>query len=285
MLLYHYCSTETFHSIVKYGSIRLSSLSQANDTMEGRWVRGIFDQLCDEHNLGSYTKERLLEHLQMLRNFADGLAFCLSGKPDILSQWRGYANDGRGFSVGFSSEYLVALRDKRKERDEASFGTVKVEYELEEQKKVVLPIFLEMKEIIARGALRMPRSILGSAGKTAEELAKEDDEAKKASNDFSLSLLGLLNHLYRIKNPAFAEEDEWRLLSYLIGDDDECEFRTAADRIIPYREFHLEELDTPPIEEVYLGPRNISQMDDVGRFLKRHGLKDCGVKRSSATYR
>ncbi|MDP2064189.1 MAG: DUF2971 domain-containing protein, partial [Phaeovulum sp.] len=39
------------------------------------------------------------------------LGFCLSEESDLLSQWRGYAQDGAGFSVSFSVEKLKHIID------------------------------------------------------------------------------------------------------------------------------------------------------------------------------
>lgn len=35
--------------------------------------------------------------------------FCLSVKRDMLSQWRGYADDGMGFAIGFKKEAIEAV--------------------------------------------------------------------------------------------------------------------------------------------------------------------------------
>jgi hypothetical protein len=38
--------------------------------------------------------------------------FCLSEKSDDLGQWRGYADDGQGISIGFNSAFL-SIDDKK----------------------------------------------------------------------------------------------------------------------------------------------------------------------------
>ena len=35
--------------------------------------------------------------------------FCLSEEKDLLSQWRGYADDGKGIFIGFNGEFLDGI--------------------------------------------------------------------------------------------------------------------------------------------------------------------------------
>ena len=96
----------------------------------------------------------------------------------------------------------------------------------------------------------------------------------------------VLSHLFRLKNPAFREEAEWRLISHLFNElEDECEFRISAERLIPFRSIALKNLDIPAIREVILGPKNITPEFVVSKFLEKNGFVGVTVKRSSATYR
>ena len=127
--LYHYCSTETFHSIVKNRSIWLSSLTQSNDSKEGAVILEILIELANEADLTLAAQGRLESALRGGFDFFDGLGFCLSEEGDLLSQWRGYANDGTGVSIGFNREYLVALGAKLRESEGRSFGLKKLIYD------------------------------------------------------------------------------------------------------------------------------------------------------------
>lgn len=101
-----------------------------------------------------------------------------------------------------------------------------------------------------------------------------------------------LFHLFAIKNPAFREEREWRIISYLFksaGNDPKklqlMKFRAQSDRIIPYLAVDLEHLDVPSIIEVIVGPRNITPTSVIERVLRARGWEDVPVRRSEATYR
>lgn len=105
-ILYHYCSNNAFHSIIENSSIWLSSLSLSNDSMEGKLVAEIIGLIAKDDELDQAATERLQESVFRLEQFVDGLGFCLSECGDLLSQWRGYADDATGVSIGFSKNYL-----------------------------------------------------------------------------------------------------------------------------------------------------------------------------------
>jgi hypothetical protein len=105
-ILYHYCTATTFHSIVASKSIWLSSLSQFNDSMEGKLASEAVERLATSDKLDSETTKRIQDAVSRVENSVDGLGFCMSEEGDLLSQWRGYADDGAGVAIGFSMEYL-----------------------------------------------------------------------------------------------------------------------------------------------------------------------------------
>ena len=53
----------------------------------------------------SYVTDELIEAQDAFIYWA----FCLSEEGDLLSQWRGYGDDGRGFSIGFDE---IILKEK-----------------------------------------------------------------------------------------------------------------------------------------------------------------------------
>jgi hypothetical protein len=107
--LYHYCPTAAFHSIIQTRSIWLSSLTLANDTMEGKLVVEALTRLAQRDGLDRVAVERLKDSVALLEGMFDGLGFCLSEDGDLLSQWRGYASDATGVAIGFSRAHLQTL--------------------------------------------------------------------------------------------------------------------------------------------------------------------------------
>jgi hypothetical protein len=284
-VLHHYCSTSAFHSIIENRSIRLSSLTLSNDSQEGKMIERVMTELASEAGINSSHVERLREMIGIFSNLGDGLGFCLSENGDVLSQWRGYADDGSGVSIGFSSDYLEWLGRKRRDRDEALFVLRQVEYRAEEHRHLIAPILDEVEKCIEAGAFDTPGlTILSSKSKGEIEEARA--KTKKAHLRLGLTVLPLFSHLFVLKSDAFQEEEEWRLISiFSKASEDTCSHHAAEDRIIRHRDFALEELERGPVVEVTLGPKHQTPVENVKSFLDQNGFEEVSVKRSRATYR
>lgn len=120
-LTYHYCSLETACAIVQNASLRLCDVTKSNDSAEITYgyaaamdslrraglVRGSGGDLhfADDWDgllrpdYRALLREALSEHLLPPNRLC--YAACLSRKPDRLSQWRAYGDDGRGVALGF----------------------------------------------------------------------------------------------------------------------------------------------------------------------------------------
>lgn len=133
-MLYHYCATETFLSILRHRSIWMSSLNLTNDSTEGKvMIRSILRYAALR---GVYNGlERWLEQALGMINAGETFGFCLSEQSDLLSQWRGYADDGRGVSIGFRTGYLTdcANASLRQNMGADSFRLEGVIYDDEQQ--------------------------------------------------------------------------------------------------------------------------------------------------------
>jgi hypothetical protein len=153
--LYHYCNTSAFASIIGERRIWLSSLSLSNDTMEGKLVGATFERLFKKNGVDEKKLSKVMDAVKKLEEVIDGLGFCLSEKGDLLSQWRGYSQDGLGFSIGFSKKYLEALAKKEEECEEG-INLNQVIYEPKDQENVLQPIFSQIMKDINDGKLDMP---------------------------------------------------------------------------------------------------------------------------------
>lgn len=114
-----------------------------------------------------------------------------------------------------------------------------------------------------------------------EVIEEEKKKIKKA-----LSVLNLVSNLFLLKAKAFKEEREWRLISYFTkSGDNDSKFRVMDNRITPYREFNLLSLDERVINEIIIGPKNLTPIYVVEQFLKKYGFTNVKVLRSTASYR
>lgn len=284
-ILYHYCPTKSFLDIISNRTIRLSSLSLSNDTMEGRLVSRTFEHFMEQSNIDSNEKEYVRNTIHFIEDMFEGLGFCLSERPDTLSQWRGYADDGRGYSIGFSKSYLEELSQEGTNK-EPRFRLDRVLYNQAEHEAELRPIFDEILIRIKNGELRMP-SFRGLASAVSEaEKNRRLTEYKKSMGTLMLRFIPAFPKVHILKSMAFAEEAEWRLISYLSkSSDSDVSFNVSCDRIIPYRDFELKSLGANPIDVIYVGPKNITPDFVIERLLAKNKLANVIIKHSSATYR
>jgi hypothetical protein len=287
MLLYHYCSNQSFLSVIQNREIWASELSMSNDHLEGRWVRQVFTGFCTEKSVATVDLNQLLVHLDGLISLVGAAGFCLSEEGDLLSQWRGYADDGAGINIGFSPQYLERL-EKLEQSEEFSVALRKVTYDPLTQKQQIISTVETILNAVTAGAFR---SRVGSL-----LIPTSDSEKKSIEESFrrlSFGFLQMFPYLYTLKNPAFQEEREWRLLSYVTrpptnmdaGDLPKMDFRAKPDRIVPIRRVALPDLEIPAIVKVTLGPRNITPEQIIAAALFKYGFKDVEVSRSEASYR
>ena len=138
--LYYYCSNRVFLSIIENKKIWLSSLMQSNDSLEGKiilnTIKILFNDKILAENLQPAEKERMVDAFNIFCKFFSGniekvmcLGICFSEKRDLLSQWRGYADDGSGVCIGFPmslfEDYFVSSSIDVKKR----YSLVKIKYE------------------------------------------------------------------------------------------------------------------------------------------------------------
>jgi len=254
--------------------------------MEGRLVADIISEMAKRDGLKILEQQHLRSHLANFNQFLDGLGFCLSEEGDLLSQWRGYADDAMGVSIGFSKSYLQALAESFRENLKYRFSLNQVEYELEEQKSLLQPTYKKIKDSINKGALKLTPPTVLTENRTEKQKQLENANFKNLYLDYSVKLLLLTENLYLLKTKAFSEEKEWRLLSNFFKHNGSlCSFRPSRDKIIPYRAFKLKEFNEEAIIEVKLGPKNLTPIDVVQEMLRKYGFNGVLVSRSEASYR
>ncbi|MEY4703924.1 MAG: hypothetical protein RL042_120 [Nitrospirota bacterium] len=287
-ILYHYCSTASFHAIVQSHALWLSSLSLSNDTMEGKLVASAIGRLAERESLSEDAVRRIQGNIGFFEEHIDGLGFCLSEDGDLLSQWRGYAENATGVAIGFSSDYLNWRSTASLGRTEPGFTLQNVDYESSAHEALVEPTYRKVMQLIEAGAFKTldMGGLVNTIGLTDQELEQRATAIREVSLELYQVFIPLIPQLFRLKAYAFREEREWRLLSYLVKAGAEaCSHRVAGSRIIPYRKVELGELERSPIVEVILGPKHGTPPKIVEDFLKLNHYGRVKVRRSAASYR
>jgi hypothetical protein len=237
-------------------------VSFLNDAVEIRHaIELLRSRISDLMSEATGTREKCLTQLREWLHHGfiyNHLLFICSFTTDgnLLSQWRGYCPPGKGVSVGFNPDALVAAADAQ------GFYVTRCVYERQNQ----VPLMDEILDAIVATA-----DDLGEAPPSKQHPTQSYYGAFERHEDL------LLKTAARIKHPAFAEEGEWRAISK-VGrklNDPALRFREGASRLIPYIEFALpcKDKNALSLEHVYVGPSTEPQLafSSVDWFLTKHG--------------
>ena len=265
--LHYYCSTGTMLSLIQKRQLWLTALNQSNDLMEGRWAKEKYLRSFQMPEEGTRRKvaELVLENA-LSELYALGM--CFSEEYDLLSQWRGYASDGRGVCISFRKSALEDLVGMT----ESNVQGLRIE-----------PVAYSV----------LGASFVGSFVQTMRDGFRADIEAFQPNEDgtMSASLPNTPEHLesqtravsemFRVKKPAFKEEAEWRLFTVerpanLPG----LEYRERSDMVSPVLKL---EFDLSAVVSVTLGPSHPSPHAVISAALRQAGCR-ATVHRSTASY-
>ena len=207
-------------------------------------------------------------HPQLLSQFADWIAHRITSghmlfgasfrsHGNLLSQWRGYSLPGKGVSLGFCPEYILACAAHQR------FMVGKCIYEPGRQHALIRQV---VDAVVTHAAhLTAERGLASSERSTLYHTAFEEVETD------------LLRIAAILKHPSFREEKEWRIVSPVIANEAGAPilFREGHAMLVPYIEFNLSVDGRPPVlDHLYLGPTaniNIS-MHSMEMFLAQHGI-------------
>ena len=108
--IYHYCTVESFKSILENKTIRLSDISKSNDPNEIKFIYNEYIDWIIRKNKNSKNKnifKKLLKKNKSFSNDIKNVTFfvsCFSKKDDDLHMWNCYGN--KGVCIEFDREKL-----------------------------------------------------------------------------------------------------------------------------------------------------------------------------------
>lgn len=313
--VYHYCSCETFLSIISKSTLRMTNIQKSNDYTEIINSLNIFrtalQTACYQFSRANPWDETFAKFFQnvhineLIENaiYNDSLTYyavCFSEERDLLSQWRGYADDASGVAIGFNVQYLKELTDYR------NMKYMAVEYNTGSVSKDLIQYVLEKLQAVQYD-IRSEQTFYPSY-------------YENALNEIITSFI--YNAAF-YKSSAFAEEKEWRIVLYPFGMirnlrarneshlapsnqlyyDRMSEFLQGKSKhghlirspinfglrknnIFTYFELDFSAIASFFVKEIVLGPKN--QMDDLDLrlLLLSNGIdpNNIQITRSAATY-
>ncbi|MBA5778726.1 DUF2971 domain-containing protein [Stappia sp. F7233] len=289
--LYHYCATQTAFAILQSRVFRLSALSAANDSLEGRVLGRVFAQLLTATGLPRGVVEVVSVIVDGYPESTEGFALCLSEKGDLLSQWRAYARDGTGIAIGFDPETLT--RDFGPVNFGAQFfELIKVEYGEEGLRQTLAPFAEEVKgkffkygEFVRLNDGKTREYVLSALADRQKNLQSLFRGQREDAADLMSRLMKVLAPLhfrvYGTKPQSFHEEKEWRLLRYRHRVPlEEIDYFADSISVRPFIPCLMADPARQAIQEVILGPKHRSNINWMRAFLDSVGLSHVKVTRS-----
>lgn len=236
--VYHYTSAEGLYGILQSNTVWAADCRFLNDTSESQVGVNKAKDVCRTRRFSRRTGG-LTEFYRKLsgtlrREYPEpNFIFSLSERADDLTQWRTYANDGLGFTVGFSSAKLL----ENSQDNNGEFEFSKVLYVSREQERILKSLFDAFEEYI-------------------ETNKGTDFEAAAITLDWLI-----FNFSTLFKHSSFRSEKEWRVNTYnLVNEVDErsqsVRVRAKDGRLIPYIPLNLGKFakDKLPISRIGIGP-------------------------------
>lgn len=102
--LYHYCSLNSFISIIQSKTIKLSEITKSNDSEEIKFLWEHYVSYIESHSKNKSSPPMLEYEIDKQMSYTDFLVACFSKKRDSLHMWSCYGNGG--VCIGFDEEKL-----------------------------------------------------------------------------------------------------------------------------------------------------------------------------------
>jgi hypothetical protein len=246
-----------------------------NDYSEIHWA---YDRFIEAVNLDRELYED--EFFDYLDKFISEMQLhtlpllsCFSTDGDVLSQWRAYAEDGAGVAVGFDSAAMKGLAVR------------------------CAPVVYEHSKQVGYF-----RDFMSAAFPMWKVSTSKADKAALKNFVFMTAF-----DMCLMKNPAFSEEKEVRILRAVTVTRDEngwhltdtggsgtdkvsrrkqpIKFRARGGGIVAHLDLPISGAGNRFIKEVVLGPRSRNNGIEVSMALTANGFVQSAIRKSEATYR
>lgn len=291
-ILYHYASMEKAISILKYKNFRLSDITKSNDVNEmSICFPRLFDEMINSYDaydgfsyeftykekdgregFGILVKE-LRERIE--KEFEDGtistFVICLSEEGDLLSQWRGYADDGRGMCLGFNVHELLEFTDAS---TITGYALEKVQY----LSKEALDRWIKN---VANELLQLVNIILGAIKDGKIVYSSEVEFDKDIFDTLYYNIIAEIEESIKFKADGFKEETRRKSSEFV---DANIDFNVKENDIVPFISLGFDKFHNNLISEVICGPNNMIRKSDLDMFLRKYGYCNCEHRKSSITY-
>jgi len=270
-VLYHYTSQSGLLGILQDECVWATKIHYLNDHSEFQLALDMATAVLEDL-LASDTDQTRKRRIECLLNNLPSIRLlnvCVasfSADGDSLSQWRAYSKDVGGYAIGFDSAALLA------KAREQGFALVRCEYDEEKQRALVRRL---VEESLSQDFNMVPGYEDPERPRTFVVL--------KTGGDFTENLAKLAP---LIKNRAFQEEKEWRLVSTRGITNERLSFRPGRSMLTPYFRFLLGSEVSNYLRSIVVGPTPHLELAEMAtKSLMSQWPSRVKVESSKAPYR
>jgi hypothetical protein len=269
--IYHYTDDRGLRGIIESGKLWFTDIFDLNDPSELRHGFSFAVKALDDREKSKPTGAAVALAQDFARFLHDGgiehaahfFVCCFSSDGDELVQWRAYADDGRGYALGFSGQKLENEFTQPTGTPTEEHSTFPITYD----DAMLDTIQGEMADSLFR--------LVGSASAFDQEWSiYHSVNAMRATIFF--------------KHPAYRNEKEFRFQQlYRVDRAPEVEFRQRPYSLVRFRQFDWRPVAPDALKEIVVGPAaGVAEMqfavDCVAAYNPAHRID---IKKSRIPYR
>lgn len=266
-VLYHYTTQVGLLGIVKNKEIWATHTQYLNDQREYIHALDMIQEEIEAVINVTTNPQHMILLNDMMTDVSgiESINVCVcsfSEDRDSLPQWRAYGDTTSGFAIGFSGKLLSETAATE------NFYLAPCLYDQSKQRALIRALVEEVLE----------ENIAGTPW-------NNEDHIPRSGN------LGAYLHRYApiLKNPAFKDEREWRVISRPLSCKlERFDFRPGNSMLIPYYRFPLaKESISFEAHEIVIGPtpHPTQAKHSVCSFLVGQDLRNVSVNNSAVPYR
>jgi Protein of unknown function (DUF2971) len=274
-LLYHYTDVTGLIGICSSGTLWATNLRFMNDAKELAHSRKLMRDVLAEAKAQakSPAQVELIEEIgrrtsAQWAGYPDFYSVSFVTKGDLLSQWRGYGSSGGGYAIGFDAARLV--------RPPSSYP--------QPQRFLNRVIYDEATQLrILRDVADAMLALFATVDPTGSGLTQARARVFSALGE-------VVGFVFTFKDPAWAEEQEWRAV-YVVpsGALEGVRFRPGGGVAVPYVNLAIGTGPEGglPIREIVVGPRvdTDTAVRSLELLLASSGYSDVDITLSSVPLR
>lgn len=268
-IFYHYTTHEGVKGILRNGGLRATYRMRMNDKNEFDYARKVIYSSLEKisrrddfprvaHSLINYTRKNLDKLLNNTIELSSAYCACLTVSRDHANQWEIYAENGKGFAIGFNLHQFLNQQVHSVNNGEPFVFCAPVTYTESIQYDIVTNL--------VEAGIRDLQTFADQYSHNIHELTALRDRITK------VIVVQLLNIIDFVKSPIYSSEREIRFIQDSNNGtlkSQNIQYYERSNEKIPFIfiDFCNQKTNQIPLVEIVVGPK--SSLDIEKLFIKK----------------